>query len=239
MLVCVLVAILNARFIRAFEFMSTKESTTKKILEVSEKLFVEQGYSNTSLRNITAKANVNLAAVNYHFGDKNTLVRAILDSYLIKLMPEVDSELRKLNRSGDYTVEEVLYAIRTPLINLNNIKPDGMSRFLLLIANGYGDIQGHLRWFIVNHYGKTLDLFSSSIRKASPDTSEEDLFWKLHFSLGAFVFASVSSKALSEIASSSFDTDTKLINIFDQAIAYVSAGIENNKSHNVTNQKER
>ncbi|MBY6197338.1 TetR/AcrR family transcriptional regulator [Vibrio hangzhouensis] len=206
--------------------MSAKGITTSKILEVSEKLFVEQGYSNTSLRNITAKASVNLAAVNYHFGDKKTLVRAILDRYLTKLMPEVNSELIKLNQSTTYTLEEVFYAIRRPLINLNQVTPNGMNRFLLLIANGYMDIQGHLRWFIVNQYGDTLDLFINSVRKSCPEISDQDLFWKLHFSLGAFIFATISSEALSELASSSFENDAKLIHIIDQAINYITAGIE-------------
>ncbi|MGR5177258.1 TetR/AcrR family transcriptional regulator [Vibrio parahaemolyticus] len=207
--------------------MSARAGTKNKILEMSEKLFVEQGYSNTSLRQITTKANVNLASVNYHFGDKKTLVRAILDQYLAKLMPELHHHLESLNQKDSFTVEEVLCAVKRPLVSLNELRPNGMGRFLLLVANGYSDIQGHLRWFIVNHYGQTLNLFTQSILKANPAINSEQLFWKLHFSLGAFVFASASSKALSELASSSLNIEAQPINIVDQAISYISAGFEN------------
>ncbi|GAL30494.1 predicted transcriptional regulator for fatty acid degradation FadQ TetR family [Vibrio variabilis] len=62
--------------------------------------------------------------------------------------------------------------------------------------------------------------------KANPNIDEESLFWRLHFALGAFVFATVSSRALNEIASSKFEQDSDLLNIIEQAIPYISAGLE-------------
>ncbi len=62
--------------------MAPRSTTKEKILDVAEGLFAEYGFNDTSLRTITGKANVNLASVNYHFGDKKTLVRAVLDRYL-------------------------------------------------------------------------------------------------------------------------------------------------------------
>ena len=58
-------------------------------MDVAEALFAEHGFNDTSLRTITTKANVNLASVNYHFGDKKTLVRAVLNRYLEAFMPEL------------------------------------------------------------------------------------------------------------------------------------------------------
>ena len=45
-----------------------QKDTSKAILEAAEQLFSERGFAETSLRTITARAGVNLAAVNYHFG---------------------------------------------------------------------------------------------------------------------------------------------------------------------------
>jgi AcrR family transcriptional regulator len=42
--------------------------TKERILDVAEELFMEHGYEATSLRALTSAADVNLAAVNYHFG---------------------------------------------------------------------------------------------------------------------------------------------------------------------------
>ncbi len=80
----------NSCLIRVIEIkMAPRTSTKEKILDVAEGLFAEHGFNDTSLRTITGRANVNLASVNYHFGDKKTLVRAVLDRYLEALMPSI------------------------------------------------------------------------------------------------------------------------------------------------------
>ena len=53
-------------------------ATKTRILDAAEKLFAEQGFEATSLRDITTHARVNLASVNYHFRSKEELVRAVL-----------------------------------------------------------------------------------------------------------------------------------------------------------------
>src|SRR3954467_8212959 len=53
-------------------------ATKGRILDAAEALFMEQGFEATSLRAITAAADVNLAAVNYHFGSKEELFQAVL-----------------------------------------------------------------------------------------------------------------------------------------------------------------
>ena len=52
------------------------QNTRDRILDAAEELFAEQGFS-SSLRNITSSAGVNLAAVNYHFGSKETLIEEL------------------------------------------------------------------------------------------------------------------------------------------------------------------
>lgn len=47
------------------------------IIEVAEKLFAEQGYDGTSIRDISKAAGVNLAMVSYYFGSKEKLLEAI------------------------------------------------------------------------------------------------------------------------------------------------------------------
>ena len=47
-------------------------------MDAAGELFAEQGYRQTSVRDICARANVNIAAVNYHFRDKEGLYESIL-----------------------------------------------------------------------------------------------------------------------------------------------------------------
>ncbi|WP_140343346.1 TetR/AcrR family transcriptional regulator, partial [Vibrio parahaemolyticus] len=143
--------------------------TKEKILDVAEGLFAEYGFNDTSLRTITGKANVNLASVNYHFGDKKTLVRAVLDRYLEALMPSIKASLIELNTRESYNMDEVFESLRLPLRTLNDVRPNGTALFMLLIGRGYTDVQGHLRWFISTRYSEVLNLFTFSIMKANPE----------------------------------------------------------------------
>lgn len=205
--------------------MAPRSSTKEKILDVAEGLFAEYGFNDTSLRTITGKAGVNLASVNYHFGDKKTLVRAVLHRYLEALMPAVKQSLTELNTKDNYTMEEVFESLRWPLRELNDVRPNGTSLFMLLIGRGYTDVQGHLRWFITTRYAEVLNLLTSSIMKANPSLTEEALFWRLHFTLGTCVFTMASSKALLEIADSKFDQQADVKTVVDILIPYLAAGM--------------
>ncbi len=205
--------------------MASRSSTKEKILDVAEGLFSEQGFKDTSLRTITGKAGVNLASVNYHFGDKKTLVRAVLNRYLEAFMPEVHKALIALNERESYSMEEVFESLREPLKSLNKVNTNGTSRFMLLIGRGYTDVQGHLRWFITTRYEDVLNLFNQSVMKANPALTRETLFWRLHFTLGTCVFTMASSKALTEIAENDFGNKVDIKAIVDQIIPYLAAGV--------------
>jgi len=59
--------------------MIARQADTKtRILDAAEKLFGKNGFDATSLRDITTEADVNLAAVNYHFQSKDSLIDAVI-----------------------------------------------------------------------------------------------------------------------------------------------------------------
>jgi AcrR family transcriptional regulator len=205
--------------------MASVNPTKEKILDVAEGLFAEHGFKDTSLRTITGKAGVNLASVNYHFGDKKTLVRAVLNRYLEAFMPAVQDALVNLNLNSSYDMADVFESLRGPLRNLNDVRPNGTNRFMLLIGRGYTDVQGHLRWFITTRYSEALSLFTQSVMKANPKLSQEELFWRLHFTLGTCVFTMASSQALIEIAENDYERTIDSKSVVDQLIPFLAAGV--------------
>jgi TetR/AcrR family transcriptional regulator, regulator of cefoperazone and chloramphenicol sensitivity len=59
--------------------MDTEQSKTRiRILEAAAAIFAEHGFAATTIRMICGSAQVNLAAVNYHFGNKEGLYREVL-----------------------------------------------------------------------------------------------------------------------------------------------------------------
>jgi AcrR family transcriptional regulator len=56
-----------------------KQETKEKILEQARLLFSQHGFKGTSIRLIAERSDVNIAAVNYHFGSKENLYWSVID----------------------------------------------------------------------------------------------------------------------------------------------------------------
>ena len=96
----------------------TNSSDTKEqIINVAERLFAENGFAGTSLRSVIREANVNLSAVNYHFGSKEGLYSAVISR---TAKPIVEEELKRLRhyqkKQNPPSVEMILEALLTPVL---------------------------------------------------------------------------------------------------------------------------
>ncbi|MDO6738758.1 TetR family transcriptional regulator [Wenyingzhuangia sp. 2_MG-2023] len=70
------------------------------ILNVSEKLFAENGFDGTSVRTIAKEADVNVAMISYYFGSKEKL----LETFLLYRIADFRNELLKvINQEKSYT----------------------------------------------------------------------------------------------------------------------------------------
>lgn len=65
--------------------MKPPANTRSRILDVAEDLFAEQGFDRVSIRDITKRARVNLAAINYHFGGKEDLIAAVFERRVVPM----------------------------------------------------------------------------------------------------------------------------------------------------------
>ena len=206
--------------------MVAKQNTQQKILDAAQSLFAETGFNDTSLRQITSLAEVNLAAVNYHFGSKKELIQAVLQRYLRVLMVRLDQEFNRLLAAQQpNNLTQVLAVFVKPLLELNSVHNNGTRIFLQLLGRGYTDVQGHLRWFINNHYGRVLDKFVLLVQQSCPQLPASELFWRLHFSLGTVVFTMASNEALAEIAEADFNEEVDIEGVIQRLLPYLAAGI--------------
>ena len=200
-------------------------STKNKILDAAESLFAENGFNGTSLREITSLAEVNLAAVNYHFGSKKELIKAVMSRYMNELSPRLETALGEVCQQDKPSLLDVFSAFIQPLLSLNELKDNGTSNFLQLLGRGYSDSQGFLRWFLTTRYPAVFDNFILAVQKAYPELSAEDIFWRLHFTMGTVVFTMSSSEALIDIAKNDFNKDLLIADVIRKVIPYVAAGV--------------
>ncbi|MDX1511985.1 MAG: TetR family transcriptional regulator [Nitriliruptorales bacterium] len=62
-----------------------RRDTATRVLDAAEFLFAEHGFEGASVRDITERARAGVAAVNYHFGSKEGLLRAVLDRTVVPI----------------------------------------------------------------------------------------------------------------------------------------------------------
>ena len=202
------------------------QHTKTDILDAAEYLFSQSGFTQTSMREITARAEVNLASVNYHFGSKKNLIQAVFKRYFDHLMPQIESCLVSLSPvEGARGVEQLLYSLIPPMLNLNAISEQGTATFVKLLGRGYNETQGHLRKFLMNDYGDCIRALVDAIRCCLPELPEEELFWRLHFAMGSFVFSMASSQALTEIAESDFHKHVDIQEVMQHLVPFVAQGL--------------
>src|ERR1700739_2003496 len=92
------------------------DQTRTAILAAAERLYADRGFGDVTLRDIVAEANVNLAAVNYHFGSKDELIAELFVTRSLQLNRERLSELRAAEdaRGGVADITEIVRALVGP-----------------------------------------------------------------------------------------------------------------------------
>ena len=161
--------------------------TKSRILDAAETLFIDCGYEAMSLRQITSRAEVNLAAVNYHFGSKESLIHSMLSRRLDRLNEERVKLLDRFDQMlGErLTCEHVLGAMFIPALRLSRDPRVGGKAFLRLLGRAYTDPSAFIRDFLNAHYASVAVRFFDAFQRALPHLPREELGWRLHFAIGA------------------------------------------------------
>ncbi|WP_242112457.1 TetR/AcrR family transcriptional regulator [Luteimonas aquatica] len=162
-------------------------NTRTRLLEAAEALFIEHGYEGMSLRQITGYAEVNLAAVNYHFGSKEALVQELLSAHLDRLNQE---RLQLLSlceaQRGDRPMDAsaVLSVLFVPAVRLSRESKGGVA-LMRLLGRVYSDPSPFIRDYLHDHYQFIYGRFFEAFARALPHLSRNELGMRLHFCLKA------------------------------------------------------
>lgn len=201
--------------------------TVTRILDTAEVLFAERGFAETSLRNITSKAKVNLAAVNYHFGSKKALIQAVFARYLDPFTERFHAALDDLEAYyGDKPIPlEVLLESMAQTVLEVPAERNSLKVFMRLLGLAYTQAQGHLRRYIQEHYGSVFTRFAGLVRRATPDLPDSERFWRLHFMLGTVIFTLSGLDALRDIAEQDYGEHVSVRDLIRRLRPVVVAGM--------------
>lgn len=163
-------------------------STKERLLTAAEDLFAQFGFAGTSLRQVTTRADVNIAAVNYHFGSKENLVNEVFRRRLDELSQKRLAALAAAREASPDNLEAILAAFIEPALALT-LDRHGGSAFVRVLARAYAEKNERLRKFLSDNYGHVLREFAKAIVELVPSLGKEELYWRLDFIAGALTYA--------------------------------------------------
>ena len=163
-------------------------STKDRILYAAEELFAQQGFASTSLRQVTSRADVNIAAVNYHFGSKENLVNEVFRRRMDDMSRERLAALQQAVEAHPGQLEPILAAFVEPALAMAQDRHGG-GAFIRVIARAYAEIIVSLRKFLSDQYGHVLREFAKALAGCMPGLGKEALYWRLDFLSGALTYA--------------------------------------------------
>lgn len=165
-------------------------NTKETILNTAEKLFAQKGFHNTSIRELTSEANVNISAINYHFGSKDKLFEAVITR---RLLPINKKRIEMLNDIVDRAEKDGCQPDARELINaffepiwLLMVEDENAKYFMMIIGTIFQDSDTSLRNKFINIMKPVALLFFEQICKALPNLSHNEVFIRVQLSLGAF-----------------------------------------------------
>jgi AcrR family transcriptional regulator len=195
--------------------MTERADTKSRILDAAEKLFGMNGFEATSLREITTEASVNLAAINYHFQSKDSLIDAIVAR---RIEPVNKRRFELLNAAGpNPTLEQILTAFMAPVMQ---VKTDAM---VPLIGRILSNPDLFVDRVFLKHLAPVSQRFMEALSKALPDLPPSEVLWRLHFSVAVMTHTMLWGKVFPKITNGICDiTDRDAL--VDRAVRYVAAG---------------
>lgn len=171
--------------------------TKERVLDAAQELFGERGLEGTSLRAVTAAAGVNLAAVNYHFGSKEELFRAVVRRAMEPVTSEHRRRIEELG-GGEPTVEELLDAFVSPFVRLISDQQDrSLAR---LVGRILTDSDEQLRRQTFEQTGETDAMYMQAFGRALPHLSRDELLWRFYMILGTVMFQLIGATAIKVVA---------------------------------------
>jgi AcrR family transcriptional regulator len=204
-----------------------KDKTTKnKILDAAEKLFVDNGLSATSLRAIIKEADVNTAAVHYHFGSKEGLIEAVFKRRISELNAErleLLDELEEKHRDRPVPLEDVIRVFLLPVMRRNCAGP-AMKMIPQLMGRALTEPELVLHGSIHNAFEEIAARFRRAVGRALPGLGREELEWRMHMVIGAMVFTIIAPRVHPENPKSytwSGDPDE----VTERLVRFLSAGM--------------
>src|SRR5512134_2096618 len=199
--------------------------TQLRILDAAEELFMQHGFEGASMRMLTAKAGVNLAAINYHFGSKDALIEAVFRRRLDVMNAERIERLEQEAAGAPLTAEAIIRAFIGASLRMIEDARGGGRNFIRLLGRAYTEPAKPIRALIGQMYAPAMERFKAAFVRALPELPKDELVWRMHFMFGTLAYTLAATDTVQLIAGAKPEDryDARLLE--DRLTAFMNAGL--------------
>jgi AcrR family transcriptional regulator len=207
---------------------SAGRNTKDRILDAAEHLFADHGFAATSLRQITAEADVNLAAVNYHFKSKESLLSAVIERTLSPInrrRMELLDELEGSSSVGPPQLEAVVRAFVRPAFEAKSTNPEGMRHFPRLMARVMAEPQEWAAPVLLPALHAITNRFMPMFQKAMGVNSRTTVVWGAQFTIGCMTRCLTAPEFIHTITEETVPKED-MEQILDRVVCFIVGGLQ-------------
>lgn len=200
--------------------------TRTRILYAAEAEFADHGFDGVSVRQIAQRADVPVALINYHFGGKEGLYRAIFEMRAPMIVDQRIAGLRfaEMEPDPERKVELIVKAVLVPNLHMRSTEKN--SSYARILAREVSDPKSHQRGVIQEFFDPIAYKVMESLQKALPDRSIEEINWGYQAMLGVMVYTMADTGRISRLSEGRCDpedemaTATHLVALMKAALLY-------------------
>lgn len=201
-----------------------KLSTRQRLMDASEQLFADHGWKAVSVRAIVAAADVNLAALNYHFGSKEQLLAEIFAARAKPIVEERMRLLAEFERSSEAPpLEAILEAFLRPALAVGSDRQLGGRTFVKLRARLATEPEAFSRKILTSAFDESSGAFLTAFGRALPEIPRANLEWRFHFMLGAMVYTMADAGRIQSLTGGRCDP-SRVDDALTHIIPFLAAG---------------
>lgn len=182
-------------------------SARARMLSAAARLFAARGLAGVGLREITAEAGVNLAAVNYHFGSKEKLLEAL---FAQRARPITEARLHLLGQCAagpgrPPMLEQLLEAFLRPAFSLGLEAGVDGATFGKLRARLSVESEELYRRILSRAFDASTRRFLDAVAAALPALPRAEVEWRFHFMLGTMIYTMANSGRIQSVTAGACD----------------------------------
>jgi AcrR family transcriptional regulator len=204
------------------------KETQTRILDAAEELFMQHGFEGASMRMLTARAGVNLAAINYHFGSKDALVEAVFRRRLDPMNAERLAALERLEQEAGGKAlaprRSSAHSSRPSLRMIEDTRGGGRT-FSRLLGRAYTEPAKTIRQLIGRMYAPAMERFKAAFVRALPELPQDELVWRMHFMFGTLAYTLAATDTVQLIAGAKPEDRYDARVLEDRLVAFMGAGL--------------